>query len=44
LRIAAAVRNEAAHGQLDVAVDSKHLDALLAALRTLASFLPKNAA
>jgi hypothetical protein len=44
LRIAAAVRNEAAHGQLDVAVESKHLDALLDALRTLASFLPKNAA
>jgi hypothetical protein len=44
LRIAAGVRNEAAHGQLDVAVESKHLDALLAALRALASFLPKNAA
>jgi hypothetical protein len=44
LRIAAGVRNEAAHGQLDVAVEAKHLDGLLAALRTLASFLPKNAA
>jgi hypothetical protein len=44
LRIAAGVRNDAAHGQLDVVVESKHLDALLAALRTLASFLPKNAA
>jgi hypothetical protein len=44
LRIAAGARNDAAHGQLDVAVESKHLDALLAALRSLASFLPKNAA
>ena len=44
LRIAAGARNDAAHGQLDVAFESKHLDALLAALRSLASFLPKNAA
>jgi uncharacterized protein YutE (UPF0331/DUF86 family) len=42
LRTLATVRNAAAHGRLDAAVEPKELNALVSALGTLAEFVPKN--
>ncbi len=41
LRAAARLRNAAAHGQLNAAVASEELNALISALQTLIGFLPK---